>query len=628
MVFPFVEALLIAISSILIAILCCENRTANIPKVILYASTSFYVLILLLFHISGYIDLFFDCGIKKPFFWAVLLITLSTLYLIVNKRNYTNYIQSFEFKIDGTDRTIFYLYCLFYACYIIYNLFSYPSSWDGNAYHLPLAVKFLQSDSLSKVPPIWHFSMPSNADALFSYFSTFRIPKLLNFSQIFLLFGLIIWSLDFNRKYLKLNKSASLMATIILLSMPAIFQGVFSHYVDFFGAVFLYFSITNALLLLTDNGELHIKYFFLSGLFYGISVGTKLTFIVFSPVVGLILLYAIYLQRKDLCLKNFLKALFAFIFGFILLSCFWYVRNYCLFNNPLYPLNVPLFNFEGVPIESIVNNEYEFRFIQNNPLEWILYPFTEKHPTGRYVFSFGPLFAIVVIPCYLISLAHSIINIKSVESKNLLLLYIISVSCIILWFSFLSRQPRFIMIAPIIMVSTVGYTFEHIITNKKRTFKYIILLFSGLTFILFSFEFISEASFYIRYKYSPFNWDANYEIPVDSKIIREKGIINLNDEPKNLALYGPKFKNVVITTQEVLNTIYGKTLPYEKKFQLPPLNDKQIKILYQKYGDKFIYSSSKLSNENLSLYKTGVQTYPNKKWLNCYIYEFNKKMLK
>lgn len=628
MVSPFVEALLIAISSILIAILLCENRNTHIFRLILYASISFYVLILLLFHLSGYIDLFFACGIKKPFFVAVLLITLSTFFLIVKKGNYRKYIQSFEFKIDGTDRTILCLYCLFYVCYIIYKLFSYPSSWDGNAYHLPLAIKFLQSDSLSKVPPIWHFSMPSNADAVFSYFSTFRIPKLLNFSQLFLLFGLLIWSLDFNRKYLKLNQSASLMATIILLSMPAIFQGVFGHYVDFFGAVFLYFSVTTALLLLTDNGEYHIKYSFLSGLFYGISVGTKLTYIVFSPVVGLILLYAIFFRGKDLCFKDFMKALLAFIGGFILLSSFWYVRNYCLFDNPLYPLNVPLFNFEGVPIESIVNEEYQFRFIQNNPLGWILYPFTEKHPTGEYAYSYGPLFAIVVIPCYIISLGHSAYNIKMVDSKNLILLHIISASCIILWFFFLSRQPRFIMIAPIIMVSTVGYAFEHIITNKKRIFKYIILLFSGLIFIFYSFNFISQASFFIRYKYSPFNWEANYNIPVDSKIIREKGIINLNQEPMNFALYGPKFCNVVITTQEVLDTIYGKTLTFEKKNQLPSFTDTQINTLYQKYGNKFIYSNSKLSNENLTLYKAGVQAYPNKKWLNNYIYEFNKKVLK
>src|SRR4030067_2773210 len=106
--------------------------------------------------------------------------------------------------------------------------------------------------------------MPSNAEVLFSYFCSFRMPKLLNFSQMFPLIGLIIWTFDFNRQYLKLNQSASFLATIILLSMPAIFLGIFGHYVDMFGAAFLYFSVTIALLILSNEGENHIKYSFLS----------------------------------------------------------------------------------------------------------------------------------------------------------------------------------------------------------------------------------------------------------------------------------------------------------------------------------------------------------------------------
>ena len=617
MVFPFVEAILIVISSTLIAILLSENRNTCIFRIISYASISFYILILFIFHISGYIDLFYNCGIKKPFFTINLIITLLILFLFIKNGYYRKSFQLPEYKIDGTEKDILYLYCLFYACLILYKLFSYPNSFDGNYYHLPLSIKFLQSDSLSKVPPIWQFSMPSNAEVLFSYFCSFRMPKLLNFSQIFLLIGLIIWTLDFNRQYLKLNQSASLLATIILLSMPTIFHGIFGHYVDMFGAAFLYFSVTIALLILSNEGENHIKYSFLSGLFYGISVGTKLNFIVFAPVVGSILLYVIFLGGEKLSYQDSVKVLSSFIVGFLLLSSFWFVRNYWLFANPLYPLDFPFLNFEGVPIESIVSKNYELRFIENGPLGWILFPFTEKHPTGLYAYSYGPLFAIVVIPSYIISLGYSCYTIRRDESKNLILLHIISASCIILWFFFLSRQPRFIMIAPMIMVFAVGYAFEQIITNKKRVFKFIVLLLSGMIFILYSYEFISAAAFNIRYKYSPFSWEAYYKIPVNSEIIREKGIINLGEATMNFPLYGPNFSNEVITSMEVYNTFR------ENKIERQIDSDIPIYILYRKYGDKLIYSDRKLSNKNIELYKSGIQAYPNIKGLDNYIYKFN-----
>lgn len=622
MVFPFVETILIVISSILIVVLLSKNRNTSIFRIISYASISFYILILFMFHISGYINLFFKYGIKKPFFAISLIFTLLIVFLFIKKKYYRNYFLFPEFKIEGTEKVILYLYCLFYACLILYGLFSYPNSFDGNYYHLPLSIKFLQSDSLSKVPPIWQFSMPSNAEVLFSYFSSFRMPKLLNFSQMFLLIGLIIWTLDFNRQFLKLNQSASFFATIILLSMPAIFQGIFWQDVDMFGAAFLYFSVTIALLILVNDGENRIKYSFLSGLFYGISVGTKLNFIVFAPIVGSILLYVNFWGGKKLSNQDSLKLLSSFIVGFILFSSFWFVRNYFLFANPLYPLDFPFLNLKGVPIESIVSKNYELRFIENGPSGWILFPFTEKHPTGRYVYSYGPLFAIVVIPSYIISLGYSFYTIQRDESKNLILLHIISAGCILLWFFFLSRQPRFIMIAPMIMVFAVGYAYEHIITNKKRLYKFTVLIFSGMFFILYSYEFISTFALNVRYKYTPFNWEAYYRIPVNSDIIREKGIINLGKATMNFPLYGPNFSNEVITSMEVYKTLHENTT----KQQID--SDISINMLYRKYGDKLIYSDKKLSNKNIELYKSGIQAYPNIKGLDNYIYKFNVKSTK
>lgn len=601
----------------------CTPKRTSVSNIVFYCSITFYLTIFTIIHIAAYSDLVFNCGINNILYiGSIIYLPISISLFLIKKSYLIKKIIKCQYRYIKIIENI--PFFAFYSMLIITNLIFYPDSYDGNAYHLPLAIKFLQSNSFSEIPKIWQYTMPSNGESIFMFFARTKIPILLNFSQLILLIGLFFWCIRFNRLFFGLSRYASFITGSILMSMPVVFQGAFFHYIDFFGSTFLYFSITIILILPKLNKKVFIVNSFLAGIFYGISIGTKLTFIVFLPVIVMIFIYAIAKMKDRITFKEIVFTLFSFICGFVLFSSFWYVRNLILYNNPLFPLDIPIFNLKGVPQETIVDNEYGDIFAGKNVFGWLLYPFTEAHSTGQYYFNFGPVFSVIVIPAILVGILYSLHNFKKRISKKVLLFCSIITINILLWFLFLSRQPRFIMIAPFLMVSIFGFTIDNIILRKKIVTYLLFILFSQIM-IFYSIKYLKKTANCINYNYYPHNWDAYYQIPIKKIEIKEKRILNLNEETMNFALYGPDFSNNVITTQEVQNTIYGEKLLYTNRQKLSLYTDEQIDSLIRKYGNVLLYSNTKLQNKNLRIYKEAAKRFPQIKWLNTYVYISEKK---
>jgi hypothetical protein len=179
------------------------------------------------------------------------------------------------------------------------------------------------------------------------------------------------------------------------------------------------------------------------------------------------------------------------------------------------------------------------------------------------------------------------------------------------------------MIAPLFMTTCAGYAYENIITRKSFIHSIIFIL-SSMLLLFYPVQYLSKSASCINYRYAPYNWDAYYKIPFNSSQFEKRGILNLNLETMNFALYGPSFRNHVVTTQEVQNTLYGEKLTYLEAHNLPPFSDKQIDTLYHLYGDRFFYSHNPLNNGNLKLICKGVDRFPRIQWLNSCIYVYKK----
>ncbi len=582
----------------------------------------FYCLGIILCHFAGYCDLVFNCGLNLP-------ISIGGIFLLLSSITWRRYLHQqnqikgkFWIKLKVLHwNSAFIVVLFFWIVLVIHYLTTLPMDYDGNAYHLPLAIKFLQSNSFFHIPPIWQFSMPANAEAVFYLFTNFRNHILLNFVQIPLLIAFVINVHQNNQGFFKLGKVASSIVICSLLMMPAIFQGIFSHYIDLFGTIFLYLSFCELLKAIHKSPTCYSICFFKAALFLGISVGTKLIFVIFIPLFfGIAIFVVLKNSRIGLNWSIVFKTFIACIAGLLLLSSFWYVRNYFLWGNPVYPLGVSILGWKGIARECIVSASYEFRFVDSIPWGWLVYPFTEKHPQGLYEFSFGPVFAILILPAIFVFLISASKDRFLQLNKKICFGLAISFISLILWFVFLSRQPRFAFIAIIFAAPTLGYIFD-ICSDLQKQFltRYCAAVFF-LTGILAGYPIVYKKATQFRAK-NMVGWASNYNVPLYGNEVRNTGIINLGNEEENFALYGPDLKNRVFTFQEVVYNLYGKNPLYDEAQRLPAFTKTDLLTILRASQCAYISSDIQLSVPELQLIRTGREMFPERSWTNKYIYK-------
>lgn len=590
----------------------------------------FYCFSIALCHFAGYCDLVLNCGLNLP-------LSIGSIFLLISSIIWRKHFQQ-KIKIGKGESWIklkvpcwnsaFIIVLFFWAVLFIHYLTALPMDYDGNAYHLPLAIKFLQSNSFMQVPPIWQFAMPANAEAVFYLFANFRNHILLNFVQIPLLIAFIINVHQNNIRFFKLGKVASGIVMCTLLMMPAVFQGIFSHYIDLFGTIFLYLSLCEILKAIYKSPTCYPTCFFKAALFLGISIGTKLTFIIYIPLFFCTAIFVVLKSRRiGLNRSIVVNSFIACIVGILLLSSFWYVRNYFIWGNPVFPLGISILGWKGIARECIVPASYEFRFVDSIPWGWLLYPFTEKHPQGLYEFSFGPAFAILILPAIFTFLISILTDRFSDHNKRILFGLGVSIFALILWLFFLSRQPRFVFIAIIFAAPTLGYIFDICSELKKNILTRCCTAVFIVTAILAAYPVVYNKATQFRAN-NLLGWASNYNMPLYENEVSNSGIINLGNEEENFALYGSDLKNRVFTFQEVLYNLYGRNPLYDEAQRRPAFTNSDLLAILRTSQCSYISSSVQLSFPELQLIRTGREMFPERSWTKKYIYKVKEDLLK
>jgi len=179
-------------------------------------------------------------------------------------------------------------YTVFYA-----NLASsYPTGWDALAYHLPVALRWIQTGTMS-IPTFgsWQYALPGNAEiGMMLLLSTGRqwlVPAVNLFAALTMTGAVYLIGRRVTRR-----REAAMAAAIVALSLPIVEFQAFSAYVDLFGTAFLLASL--ALFLYRREPALEkttvfngatrssARMLLLSGLACGLAVGTKPVFYVYA----------------------------------------------------------------------------------------------------------------------------------------------------------------------------------------------------------------------------------------------------------------------------------------------------------------------------------------------------------
>jgi hypothetical protein len=213
--------------------------------------------------------------------------------------------------------------------FLFFGLVSNPDAInesDSLVYHIPIAAHLARG---SFVPPDVAQGIgfyPGAAEAVLAIFILLNLP--LNTYGV-LGFALLFY---FSKKVAQafgVSKDLAIIYAGTIVTLQSVLRWPLTQTVDILQNVFFLIS-----LLLLKNPSPSIKYFVILGTFNGLLIGSKYSG--FPYFVILILVFG-----KPILEKLNVRRLLAYLFPAFVFGLSWYVRNFLLTGNPLYPANLP-----------------------------------------------------------------------------------------------------------------------------------------------------------------------------------------------------------------------------------------------------------------------------------------------
>lgn len=226
-----------------------------------------------------------------------------------------------------------------------------PTEADSLYYHIPLAESFLQGNFVAaQYGEKIHMYFPAATEALLAVQLALGVP--IGFFNVFGLLALLGSCYLAGRAY-DLEKDASLTFAATVSTLYGVVRWVHAQTVDIWLAAYYV-----ALLALLKKPQKSWGYFLNVGILLGFLIGSKYSGPLFAVGLCLVmgqsfwqLLKPSMLSTENILNHNYtaaavslmwLKVSVAGAFT-LLIGGFWYLRNWLVMGNPVYPLNTPFF---------------------------------------------------------------------------------------------------------------------------------------------------------------------------------------------------------------------------------------------------------------------------------------------
>lgn len=323
---------------------------------------------------------------------------------------------------------------LLYLVLAVEALTSPPAGWDARVYHLPVAIGWWQSGSLSIPAPDWRFALPGNGESLAFLAYLLQVESLVTWGSAAGLAAVLLGTRRLART-LGADRTGAAVTVMVVASIPVVAFQSASGYVDLLGAGFLVAGV--ALAVAPGVGPARPL---LVGLAIGLAIGTKPTTWVFALLAALgIAIGAIRARAVSM------PGVIAFGVGIVLPAGFWFLRATLYSGNPFYPFAI--LGGAGVSTREITPVDYQLQYVPST-LYWLVYPWMETKQTGFPYGTgtgLGALFA-TLVPLGLILAAadawRSRLHPGPVARRRLVALGALVV-VVAVWWVLLRRMPRF-----------------------------------------------------------------------------------------------------------------------------------------------------------------------------------------
>ncbi len=236
--------------------------------------------------------------------------------------------------------------------------------YDGLMYHLQAPKVFLQAGHIQLLPDTWQANGPASYDMLFMLglrFGSDTFAKLLDlFSGVLLALS----TFAFGRRFLKPNGGT--LAAAILIGIPTISFWATWAYTDMIWAVYEFLAVY-ALVMWEDDQ--HDRWLVFAGLMTGMALSNK-----YLAVSGaaLIVVWLLWDSRRTRFTQTIKRVT---IFGAVALAIAspWYLKNWLLSGNPIYPLVFGGPGWDRSRLDALMQFLYSFGS-QRGPLDYLLLP--------------------------------------------------------------------------------------------------------------------------------------------------------------------------------------------------------------------------------------------------------------
>ena len=452
-----------------------------------------------------------------------------------------------------------------YVIFAIDIFSSFPSGSDAIAYHLPVALRWLQTGSLAiPASKAWRFSLPGNAEiGMMILLATGKESAvvLVNWTALAVL---AISTYLLAKRISHGDRLVAATATLLLLSIPMFEFQALSAYVDLFGTAFLVAAFTLFVYLKPNGntpGTASCRWLvFLSAAACGISLGTKPIYDLYAAAYAVFVLFSLYRDRDRKQTIVIQTALL--VAGLLLPSVFWFGRATAATGNPVFPMRVAVGNhvvLAGYASSQITNPDFDLNFVRSRA-EWPIYPWTEwKRDPGYLMIPYGEgsgvgaLFASLV-PVGLAFLLFRAFREFARNSGDSMLLLALALSLVAWWF-FLSRVPRFAL--PIVVLACVltAPLIEVLQRHQERPFAFLFLVSLLITCTISSF--VPFHMLVSRLRSGRWARSDFYSYPrLLDQLPAGSCVMNYTQlEEKNFALAGKGLRNCVVPAFEIPSPI-------------------------------------------------------------------------
>jgi hypothetical protein len=268
-------------------------------------------------------------------FISGLLFSVLSLGLIIKNK----------IKIEIPKLTLFSIFPILFAILVtLWNFIVPLNEIDSLAYHLPIMANIVRTGGIwdvfhsGFVGPNTFF--PANHEAIQAFFYLLTGNIYFNFLVTLFGFFLFYFTLRDLFRFEKFSSWVAFFSILVISSVPFLFMQFQNFQVDLFVLFLLGAAISVLFSAIRDN---NIKELYKFSAIIGILLGTKYTALPQILILLPIVFAAGYLLRK------YWRHFFIITAIIMLLGGIWYIRNWIVAGNPIYPFNlhVGIINFEG-----------------------------------------------------------------------------------------------------------------------------------------------------------------------------------------------------------------------------------------------------------------------------------------